>query len=467
VSGLLLRDAEVDGLRVDVRVVGESVAEIGVGLRIHKGEDVVDAAGGALLPGLTDHHLHLHALAAAAGSAQCGPPAVRDPAAFAASLATAPNDEHGWVRGTGYVETVAGNLDSAGLDRLHAARPVRVQHRSGALWTVNSAGAAALGLAAADHPGIERDRDGVPTGRLWRADDWLRERWSAGSPPGLDAVGARLARLGVTAVTDATPDLGPAALEALGRAITTGALPQRVHLLGVPLGGQAPADATTGPYKIVLADSGLPDLDALVERIRDCRAAHRAVAAHCVTREALVLLLAALDIVGGQRFGDRVEHGALIPAELLPELARHGLRVVTQPGFLADRGDDYLREVPDVDQPDLYRCATVLDAGVPLALSSDAPYGPLDPWAVIAAAAARRTRAGVVIGAGERLTPRSALDAYLAPPADPGGRPTRILLGIRADLVLLAIPAAEMLTNPDADAVRLTVIGGRIVFSQF
>ena len=102
--------------------------------------------------------------------------------------------------------------------------------------------------------------------------------------------------------------------------------------------------------------------------------------------------------------------------------------MVTQPGFLADRGDDFLRDVPPADRPDLYRCATLLSAGVPVALSSDAPFGPLDPWAVIAAAVTRRTPPGQVAGPGERITFAQALDAYLAPPGDPGrtaapGRP--------------------------------------------
>lgn len=472
-TGLLLRSAEVDGRRVDVRVAGGIVAEVGAGLPVRRGEDVRDAEGGALLPGLTDHHIHLHALAAADRSVFSGPPAVRDPAALAAALAAAAADEHGWVRGTGYLPSVAGDLDAVGLDRLHADRPVRIQHRSGALWIVNSAGVGALGLAGADHPGIERDRHGVPTGRLWRADDWLRERRPASAPPRLDAVGARLARLGITAVTDATPDLDRAALDAIGAAIGdvigTGALPQRVQLLGVPLGGRAPAGATTGPYKIVLADSGLPDFDVLVDRIRACRAADRAIAAHCVTREALVLLLAALDAAAEADHaprawpGDRIEHAALLPAELIPEVASRGLRIVTQPGFLADRGDEYLRDVPAADQPDLYRCATVRAAGIPLALSSDAPYGPLDPWAVIAAATQRRTRHHAVIGPGERLTARAALDAYLAPPRDPGGPPARIVAGMPADLVLLGCPLAEMLAGPDAGAIRMTLVGGGLI----
>lgn len=106
---------------------------------------------------------------------------------------------------------------------------------------------------------MARDAGSRPTGRLWRADDWLRTRLPHADPPDLADLSGRLARLGITAVTDATPDLAPTALAAFREAVTGGALRQRLHLLGVPLGSAFPRDLprlTVGPYKIVLADSG-------------------------------------------------------------------------------------------------------------------------------------------------------------------------------------------------------------------
>jgi predicted amidohydrolase YtcJ len=457
----LVRAAELDGTRrVDVRLDAGTVTDIAPALDRVPGETVLDARGGALLPGLCDHHLHLHALAAHDRSVPCGPPEVTTADTLAAALAAASPDEGGWLRGVGYHESVAGLLDTRLLDRLHPARPVRVQHRGGALWVVNSAGATALGLAAGNHPGIERDDRGRPTGRLWRADDWLRERLPRSRPPDLTDTGARLARLGITAVTDATPDLDPTAIDAITEAMASRALPQRVLLLGMPLGHRRDAGrSATGPYKIVLADSGLPAFDALTEQIRAAHDAGRAVAVHCVTREALVLLLAALDETGA-RPGDRIEHAALIPAELLSRIASLGLRVVTQPGFLAHRGDDYLRDVPAVDHPDLYRLRSLTEAGIPCTPSSDAPYGPLDPWAVIDAAVHRRTPAGRTAGADERIGAGEALAGYLSSQDDPGGPARRVRVGTAADLVLLHVPLAEALRHPSADLVGTTLIGG-------
>ncbi|MEE2035404.1 amidohydrolase family protein, partial [Rhodococcus chondri] len=443
-STLVVHDVELDGTAgFDVLIRDGRIAEVGSALTTPRRSEVIDGRGGVLIPGLHDHHIHLHALAADRASVRCGPPHVHTVDDLAAALNAASGDD--WIRGVGYFESVAGMLDSQALDRLHSTRPVRIQHRSGALWILNSTAAALVGLDTADHPGVERDDAGRPTGRVWRADTWLRDRLPDTGPPPLDALGTELAGYGITGLTDATPDLSPSSLTALIDAHTSGAVPQRLHLLGAPNGfTSADPAVTVGPYKIVLADSGLPDLDVLTETIRSTHAAGRAVAVHCVSREAFAILLAVFTEVGAHP-GDRIEHGALVPAESITDLHRLGLRVVTQPGFLADRGDSYLQEVDPRDVGDLYRCRSLLDSVVPLALSSDAPYGPLDPWQIVEAAVTRTAASGAVVGASERLDPAEAIAGFLSAADDPGGRSRTVAPGGRADVVLLDRPLADAL----------------------
>jgi predicted amidohydrolase YtcJ len=459
--GLLIRDTEIEGRRCSVSVRGGHVEEIAATLTRAPGEEVIDAAGGALLPGLTDHHLHLFALAAAFASVRCGPPDVGDRAALRAALHRTAPDRHGWIRGVGYDERVAGDLDAAGLDALRADVPVRVQHRSGGLWVFNSRAAERVGLAHGRHPGVERDTAGRPTGRVWRADDWLRERLPRVAAPSLAAVGRRLAGHGITTVTDATPNLSAGSVDALAVEADSGRLPQRLLLLGAPLGTPPTARPAPGPWKIVLADSGLPDLTLLTEEIDAAHRLGRPVAVHTVTAVSLALLLAALEQTGVLP-GDRVEHAAVVPAEAVPVVRRLGLRVVTQPGFLADRGDAFLDDTPPHEHADLYRCASFRRAGVPLALSSDAPYGPLDPWSVIRAATTRRIPGGRIANPEERIGAAAALASYLSPPHSPGSPPSRLRGGSPADLVLLSVPLAAALSHPSADLVRLTLIAGRV-----
>ncbi|NDK89705.1 amidohydrolase family protein [Gordonia desulfuricans] len=462
-AGVVIERADLGrSATLDIRIArapgGDRVIDaVGAGIR-RPGDEVVDAAGAAVIPAFTDHHLHLHAMAAVSTSVHCGPPTVTDRTALATALHTAPAGPDGWVRGVGYVESVAGDLTTTELDRIEPGRPVRIQHRSGALWMLNTAALRAAGIVAGSHPGVEVDAEGLPTGRVWRADDWLRWRLPRSGPPDLTDVGRRLHDLGIVESTDATPDLDEHRLGALIRAVDDGLVTGRLHLLGVPVGRRLDHPRiTVGPYKIVIADSDLPDLDDLVARIAAAHADHRSVAVHCVSRVAFALLLAAWEIAG-VRPGDRIEHAGMVPAEGGELLARLGVVVVTQPGFLPHRGDDFLDGTPQAEHADLYRCGSLIRAGVPVALSSDAPYGPLDPWQTIAAATERRTASGRVVGdTGERIGVAQAVAAHCTPAARPDGPPRRVQVGDPGDLLILDRPWADVVAAPgDVRVDRVT-----------
>lgn len=411
---MLIRNVEVEGHAeaVDVRIDGGRIAEIGVGLA---GAVDVDGRGGALLPGLHDHHIHLAALAAEAASVRVGPTEVRGPRAFAAALVGGPPGE--WIRAVGYHESVAGELDRWVLDALAPDRPVRVQHRTGALWVWNSAALRAVGL----------DGDG----RFWREDERLR----GFVPPvrlDLEGVGRRAAALGVTGFTNADPH------PASGLTQMLSVLPQRLLVMGID-----------EPVKLMLDDPTLPTPAQLARTIREIRP--RPVAVHCVTRVQLLVTLLALDEVGSVD-GDRIEHGSVIPAETIPWLRRLGVTVVTQPHFPVERADAYAADVDADDRPHLYRCRTLIEAGVLLAAGTDAPYGTSDPWAVMRAATERED--------GERLQPRAALRLFTGEPQHPA-RARRLAVGSDADLCLLHVPLREALRTLTGELVRVTYVLGR------
>ena len=112
----------------------------------------------------------------------------------------------------------------------------------------------------------------------------------------------------------------------------------------------------------------------------------------------------------------------------------------------------------------LWRCATLLAAGIPGGFGSDAPHGAADPWIAIRAASRRRTSSGHVLGPDDRLAPDAALDRFLARPDAPGGGPRRVEPGAPADLCLLSVPRSAALTEPSSANVRLTIIAGQVVW---
>jgi predicted amidohydrolase YtcJ len=455
---LLIADAEVEGRRVDVRLGVSHIAEIGHELTRQREEERYDAAGGALLPGLHDHHLHLHAMAAAARSARCGPPEVNDLAGLVATLrdADATLRPSAWFRGVGYHESVGGMLDRNDLDRILPERPVRIQHRGGGLWLVNSAGLAALGLLSGRPlpDGVESDPTGQPTGRLWRADEVFR---TDADLPDLASVGQRLLSLGITGVTDATPSLDCSALGSLVAARRDGSLPQRLVALGTP-DDWADQLVERGARKLLLHDHDLPSLDDLVDLVAGAHRAGRPVAVHCVTRTSLVLTIAALEAAGSVA-GDRIEHASVVPPELTGALRSLQVRVVTQPSFVRDRGDAYLAAVDADDVECLYPYATLLDAEIPVAASSDAPFGNVDPWRTLEAAESRRTAGGSILGAHERVSARQALAGYLSKGDLPGGSARRIQVGAPSDICLLSVPLDTALAHPDARHVAMVLAG--------
>jgi predicted amidohydrolase YtcJ len=473
---LLIRRAEIDGRGpLDVRSHGETIARIAPQLAPLAGEQVLDAAGGALLPGLHDHHIHLLALAAARASTRCGPPEVSTASELAQVLAAALQSRprrDGWLRAIGYHESVAGPLDHRRLEELCPGVPLRLQHRSGALWMLNTSGLARLGLArgGADRvpddapPGVERDAQGRATGRLYRLDAWLRERWSARQPPTLEGLGLALSRFGVTGVTDATPGNRAGEAELLAAAVSSGALPQRLRIMGAErLTLNPQAGVELGEWKLLLAEDDLPSFDELQRQIEAAHAQERAVAIHCVTRAELALAAAAI-AAAGSRPGDRIEHAAIAPPDLAAMLAELGLCVVTQPNFIRERGDDYLAEVDSEDQPWLYRCRGLLDASVSLAGGTDAPFGDPDPWLAIRAAVERRSPSGVCIGPQEALSPERALALFTSAADRPGGPPRRVAAGEAADLCLLDRPWSRAREELSSGHVVATITRGTVAW---
>ncbi|MCW1402795.1 amidohydrolase family protein [Novosphingobium sp. MW5] len=447
---MLIKNAEVwQRGSADLRVAGGRIAEIG-SLSPLAGEAVIDADGGALLPGLHDHHIHLAATAVRRQSIVCGPPEVRSIEQLAERLQAAPGS--GWLRGILYHESVGGLPDARALDAICGERPLRIQHRSGRMWLFNSAGLDEVLRHAAAPPGLETD-GGRPTGRLFDEDTWLRSALG-GSPPDFGEVSRELAAFGVTGMTDMSPanDRGTAAHFAAQQA--SGNLLQHVLLAGTLALG-------SGSAKLHLHENALPVFDEVVAFIRAAHGQGRPLASHCTTETELVFTLAALAEAGPLR-GDRIEHAGIARDAHIAQMADLGLAVVGQPHFIAERGDQYLTDVEPELVPFLYRQASFLKAGIPLAAGSDAPFGSTDPWAAMRAAMSRRTAGGAMIAEEEALSAEEALSLYLADPNDLT-RQRQIEVGASADFCLLNRPWLAARQVMDSSLVRATIIGGDLV----
>lgn len=446
---MLIINAELAGSRGNVRL-GETIQEVSTSLTARPGEFVVDAKGGALLPGLHDHHMHFLASAAYEESINCDNEEFKDVQNFRNYVELQEGD--GWIRAVNFSEAVFGFLDAQTLDELVDSRPIRMQHSSGKFWVLNSLGSEALKLRDFTHlDGVESDRRGNPTGRLFRMDGWLRNQAKI-TLPDIKSYSRKLSSYGITCFTDTSATNNSQVQAEFKKWSKEGLIQQKYWLMG---------DETVqgGPMKIVLDEDALPDIKLLVRRINIARQMNRNVAFHCTTHIELLFAIAALKDSSIEE-GDRIEHGSIITDEMIKELRFLGLTVVTQPGFLWERGDRYLEQLNDGERRDLYRCRSLIDQGVKVAVSSDAPYGPISPWDVIKHSNERFTKSGAVVGEVERISAATALRSYLTSKNDPAGEVRHIQVGSAADLCLLDQPLGEALKSPCAVSVAATIIDG-------
>jgi len=426
---MIIRNAEIGGMITDILLTDGRIGKIGKDIR---GGRYFDAKGGALLPGLHDHHIHLNATAAAMNSVGCGPPEINSETDLIEALA---QSGEGWLRGVGYHHRVAGEINRGWLDENGPDRPIRIQHRSGRLWILNSLAMAELGISE------------PPNGRLLDSDVQLGTRSQF---PDLNALVNKLLSFGITGVTEVTPSNGIAEYENY----LVAAKPLKLSVMG-----RAELSSAKSQYlKLHYHDHDLPALDDLVNEVKHAHESGRNVAAHCVTRAELMLTLAAIEMAGPV-YGDRIEHAAIADDEAIKWMRKLGVIVVTQPNFIAERVEAYRKDVPEMDHQNLWRLKAF--GRLKCAAGSDAPFGDLDPWKAMAAAVKRPSGFE-----DEAITPEEALALYTKPANDAGGLPRKIAVGEVADVCLLDTRWAEARQNLRGVTVRATWINGELVYNR-
>jgi predicted amidohydrolase YtcJ len=263
-----------------------------------------------------------------------------------------------------------------------------------------------------------------------------------------------------------SPGNDPAMADHFTTQMRSGALVQHLQLAGTLelAGAEGIGPWRLGPAKLHLHEAALPNFEDAVQFIRTAHKQTRAAAIHCVSEVELVFALAALE-EAGTIHGDRIEHASVASAELVERIADLGLWVCAQPHFVAERGDQYLTDVETRHHGDLYRLRGLVEAGVPLAGGSDAPFGGANPWTAMAAAVSRRTLTGRSIGAVEALSPEEALALYLAAPDD-FTRQRHIAVGEPADLCLLTCPWGKAKVDLNLAEVAATFVSGGLVYQR-
>lgn len=171
------------------------------------------------------------------------------------------------------------------------------------------------------------------------------------------------------------------------------------------------------------------------------------------------------------RIRHRIEHLALPDPEHLARCAQIGVMAATQTVFLPAMGATYRRYIPDYYVPRAYGVRDMLDAGVDVALSTDAPVVPDDnPFIGLKAAVDRLDHEGKPLAGHQAITMQEALYAYTMAGAILSGDEDRfgsITPGKWADLAVLS---ADPLTTPVENLLSIkvdqTYVGGKLMYER-
>lgn len=437
-----------------------------------------------------------------------------------------------WVRGAGYDQNALGAHPTAeALDRAANGRPVLLEHVSGHMVVANTRAFELAGYPGRrdvpETPGghVERDADGLPTGLLQEtAKNFI---FDAVRPLPEDEVLGNLAltselamRYGLTSVTE--PGLcdplmignSPIDFGIYQTAVERGVLRMRMTVApyfttlheieglrdavyrGVDFGirtGFGDERLRIGPVKILTDGSfigrsaamhrcyhGEPDNTGIMlqqgeELPEFVIGAHKAgwqVAAHAIGDAAVDAALDAFE--EAQRrypradMRHRIEHFALASDSQIERAARLGVVAVPQAVFVADFGDAMAEAMGDERADLIYRMKSLLDAGMVLPGSTDAPVSDANPITCIHHMVNRRTASGRVLNPAEALTVDEAVRAYTHGSAyavhEEGDKGT-LRRGKLADFVTLSDDLWA--TAPDRIrevTVTRTVVGGRTEF---
>jgi len=481
---------------VDVLVEDGAVRAVGPALDRPAGVEESDAAGRWLVPGLWDQHVHLAQWTLASqrldlATARSPEDATRMVAERIAEWPDHPvvgwgHRSGGWdrevtvseldaVSGDTPVVLISGDGHHAWLNTtalLHLAMPVRDSVVREAEWfaayarlstLVGDDGtspeayrrtlehAAAMGVVGIVD--FEFSGGAAEWGERWAAGaDLLRIRMATYADTLEDVIAAGLRTGDVLPGGDERLRMGPLKI------ISDGSLNTRTAWCCEPY-----ADAHRLEYPSGQPNLSGADLRTLLARAHACGLE---VATHAIGDAAVAEALGAYAATGAR---GSIEHAQMAGRSDIRLMAELGIRASIQPAHLLD-DRDLTERIWGERSERCFAFRWMLDDGVELAMGSDAPVSPLDPWLAIAAAVHRSADDREPWHPEHALTPREALAAStdgwgMVAPGHPG------------DLVLLdrdPLSGGADLPHPPRDTAPLgeqlrtmpvaaTLVAGQVV----
>jgi predicted amidohydrolase YtcJ len=481
----------------------------------HANTKRIDLAGRTLIPGFNDAHVHLWKvgmlLTIMLDARLAATPTI--PAIVSAFKARADQTpQGGWITGRGYnnVTLPEGRHPTRhDLDQATTAHPIVLIHTSAHTYACNTLALRLAGITrdTADPEGghIERDEHGEPTGVLHET---AMNPVNKVQPPPTDAEfeAAVLAaaksylKMGVTSITD--PGVSPTQLDVYRKLANERQMPFRANVMsrrylddgtkvGLPEryegnwlridtvklfadGGLSAGNAALTVNYPGRSDPGLlrHTDDQMKSLIWDIHRSGLRAAVHAVGDAAIEQVIEAMEFASKRlvsRMKHRIEHFGLPSIDHMRR-CRGRISVVPQPIFIHALGSTFMKYVPESLMPHLYPLRSMIDAGLTIALSSDAPVVP-DPSPLLAlqSAALRQTADGTLLRPEQAVPITLTLPLYTlggAVVASEDHLKGSIIPGKVADLTILSgDPVRAPVERLTDIKVEVTMVDGHVMYS--
>ncbi len=512
--------AEALVVRDDTIVAVGSAADVREHLR--PGYEDVSLAGRALVPGLTDAHIHLLWTGLNRQNVDLDNVRSFDQALELIRERAQQLPEGAWLRGHGWNHSLWGYRwpTAEDLDRVTFGHPAILSRKDGHSVWINGRAMELAGIdeRTTDPDGglIQRDERGQPTGILLENANDLA--WQVVPKPStaenIQALRSIIQECNARGLTSLHMPEGPETLATLQMLRSANQLNARClfHLpyrqlddylaLGVRsgfgdewvrIGGvKIFSDGSLGsctchmlaPFAGSTTNYGIPTIpeEELYAAVRKANAHGIAVTIHAIGDRANRTVLDAIeaarrDLAGSDApppaLPNRIEHAQHLDPADVPRFAALNVIASMQPVHCTSDMEIAEQLLGGERSAWAYAWQPLQQAGAVLAFGSDAPVETIDPWAGIHASVTRERQDGLPPGGWHRelaLSLEETLEGYVIGPAVASNETQlkgMLTPGRRADLVVLN--ADPFVVNP-ADLWRMevaqTMVGGRTVYEQ-
>lgn len=483
------------------------------------GAEEIDLGGAFMIPGFSESHNHMISYGLTLATIDARFPTVRSIAEIVESVRdrAAGTPEGQWIKANGYDDNKLEERRHPtryDLDAVAPNHPVIVVNGSGHMCVANSFALKLAGIdgSTSDPQGghIMHDANGVPTGLLQETaqrllDPFIPETTAEDMVEALRRCSERYAAAGITSSHTAGVN---SELEFQAHQLATERGLNKLRttmMIGKPMlnvvdelgikTGFGDNRLRVGPAKF-FSDGSLigrtaavfepflndprtdnlglemmpqEELDAYVKQAHD---AGFQVATHAIGDRAIHMVMLAYEraLAANPRADHRhrIEHCGICRPELVARIKASNFIPVSQPIFITEYGDGFIRHLGRERTQLTYPFRTFLNAGIHLVLSSDCPVSAFEPLKSIQATVDERTGSGEPYAPQEALTVYEAIHHYTVEGAYASFEEHEkgaIKAGMLADFAILghdpsSVPSSEIAQTP----VLATVIGGEIVY---